>query len=255
MQRELLQNHRTWHVQKGGDDANDGSALAPFATIQHGVDHISKKFDCGGYLVELAIGLGTWDENVELKTVVGRGHPSPRITGDLSNPSNVVSSVSSGNNFTSDYFDAWRVRGLKIENSGLGAGLMANVGGIKWGLIEFGEFAGVAVRGQLNSFLRAKEPCTISGNMKRFLELSSGTVFYGLAHSLELINSPSFSREFVLAQGCSYVHINGLSHTGPASGRKFVVSENSVIQTASGSHPDFFPGDIQGVEITGGVYL
>ena len=93
-----------FYVATTGSDSNPGTALLPFATIQHAV-HVAQQYDYQLlYFPTIHVAAGSYTENVQLPSLVSVNsisqpfHPpnSGFIVGDTTTPTNVVLNSGSG---------------------------------------------------------------------------------------------------------------------------------------------------------------
>jgi hypothetical protein len=79
----------TYYVRRGGSDANPGTDLAPWATIQHAVDAITLDTDANGRVVTVNVGDDQgvpWDGFTVTRPLIGMPPHGFRIVGNTANP-------------------------------------------------------------------------------------------------------------------------------------------------------------------------
>lgn len=101
---------------------------------------------------------------------------------------------------------------------------------------------------------------TIAGNATQHLAVSAGALIIyapGLSTTVTLTGTPAFTFEFALAEYGGIIYVgNSVTFSGSATGRRFAVQGNGVINLDGQSTSlTYFPGNSAGLELSGGLYL
>lgn len=258
----VLRSDRTLHVDPDGDDSNSGiDPDFPKATIQSAWD-FALLFDTRGFVTTVQLAHGTYDESIAINgPVPGAGFLALR--GDPSAPRNVVIKGSSGL-LSKDTFitrqATLNLRGLLLSANGAGdIAITAGIGSrvLLRESIVFDGVPATHMRAQNSGIVMGVTggDYEIDGIGDRHLQAVDGGVFTTLGSiAATLNNSPTIGSEFALAERVSAMRMGGWSFTGAASGRRYRVATNAVMDTDGGGS-DHFPGDSPGVEETGGIYV
>jgi hypothetical protein len=94
---------------------------------------------------------------------------------------------------------------------------------------------------------------SITGNLSAYVSAVAGVIqFFG--GTITVTGTPAFSWNFAFATRLGMITCGGVSFSGAATGKRYTVSQNSVIDT-SGGGANFFPGDVAGTTAAGGQYI
>ena len=93
---------------------------------------------------------------------------------------------------------------------------------------------------------------TISGGATVHWFTTNGGAMVSGSETITLTGTPAFGF-FVFADALSIVYSNAVTFSGAATGGRYQVSLNSVIQT-NGAGATYFPGNAAGTAVTGGIY-
>jgi len=260
--RERLAATRNYYVRTDGNDSNNGlsnSSGGAFKTIQKGVDTAASAIDAYLNVTQINVADGTYDEYVQGRIIVGAnwyGIGVTQIIGNETTPSNVV------------------CQGFQQ----LGPGMQWYVSGFKFGSPASAAPGGIAVSGHAQGWVRLGKVEFGSGNIIHCLADHRGTIEFMNSYTISggatehlfaanfgyillnavtvtLTGTPAFSTVFAFATDNSLIAcVNGLSFSGNATGGKFLVANNSGINTGgggAGGSPDrsgvnFFPGNVAG---------
>jgi hypothetical protein len=255
--REMLTANRTYYVRTDGSDANTGLANTSggaFATIQKAID-VAAALDLSIYSVTIQVGVGTWTAGNTLKSYLGSGPIV--IVGDETTPSNVAINPTMQNAFNADSVrGVWEIRGFKFTSTTAGSALAVVNSTVKFRACDFGTMAGgsdhMIIRTNANVISTGNY--TISGNVGAHLNLQQGGVFlYGGGTTVTLTGTPAFSTAFVLAKQISLVQVASVTFSGAATGMRYSLTSNSVVDT-NGASTSFLPGNAAGSVSTGAQY-
>jgi hypothetical protein len=250
--REVLTADRTYYVATTGSDSNDGlSAGSPFATIQKAVDVVCS-LDLSIYQATIQLADGTYTAGAVLKSYVGV--LPPIIQGNATTPANVVVSTTNVTAINAPSAGMWVVGDFRIQTTTLGNAIEAS--GLSDVLIKgivFGACANSHIAAQYNGMVRVIGNYSISGAaMFHYTARYAGLISVPSAISVSITETPSFSVFAYIFEG-SALRANGITFSGPATGKRYEAALNGVI-TTSGAGATYFPGSTAGDVTTGGQY-
>lgn len=252
--RIRLSANTTFYVATTGNNSNTGLTVgAPWLTIQKAIDVISQQYDLAGFTATISVANGTYAGNVVVAApFVGGGLVV--LQGNAATPASCVISASancidlSGN-------ATLTIGGFKLTTSS--GNNISSVNGSQvfvTGLMEFGTTPGsdfvASQRGQIS----VSANYTISGNAGTHFNTTLGGMIVTSGRTVTLTGTPAFGGAFVSATDASIVQCTGFTFTGSATGSRYSVSGNSVIET-NGGGATYFPGSIAGSSATGGQYI
>lgn len=255
--RERLTASRTYYVRTDGNDSNTGlidSAGGAFRTIQSAVNALAL-LDANQQSIIIQVRSGSYNEDVFLKPILG-GSPNGAIIlrGDTTTPSNVVINSTANCIFAlGSITNDWLVEGFKFISGIYGVHGHANAW-IRVGKVEFGACGTAHVIADYLGTVELQGAYTISGNSTYHAYAFCGGFILNAIVPATLTGTPAFSGSFAAAINRSYIEWNGGTFLGgSATGTRYLVNANSVINTA-GAGANFFPGNVAGVAGTGGIY-
>lgn len=250
--RTRLATATTYYVATTGNDSNPGTIGSPWLTIQHAVNVIEQSLDLNGFTVTVQIADGTYAGFAFTTVLVGGKNTSILINGNSVTPSNVlISSGSTGTIVCENGALGATIENLKITNS-VGYGIFVTGGEIGLGTgIVFGACAAGHMFAVDIGIISPESSYTISGNaVVHFKALNGGLIDVGALITITLTGTPAFSSAFALVDGSGsnlFFESNAgvATFSGPATGVRYVVSNNGVINT-QGSGATYLPGDSGG---------
>lgn len=253
--RELLTGARTYYVRTDGSDSNDGLANTSggaFLTIQKAMDVVFGTLDIGGQTVTIQVANGTYAGDVTgAAPQVGAG--TVQIVGDTSTLTNVViSGLVIIKNQCVCTFD-----GISFAPSTGTAVTASNAGIVYLYRVRFAGTATTHVRADVNGILNFMGDYTIAASAGRHVRAThNGIVQWnsGVAITVTLTGTPAFTNAFVWADGLGYVVIANVTFSGSATGKRYDLTGNSVVNTFGGS-TSLFPGSTAGTTGSGGQYI
>lgn len=245
--RELLTGNRTYYVRTDGSDSNTGlvnNAGGAFLTIQKAIDTVAG-IDLGAFSVTIQVVAGTYTGSSALKQYVGAGPVT--ILGDATTPANVIISTTSADCFVADGIPTpWVVDGFKVQTTTAGYGFNVSNCGIKINHINFGACANSHMVAQGNGIIHMSfGTYTISGGGQRHAYCLGRSYIDMSFTTVTVSGTPAFSSSFVDCTSMSYINAVVISYTGSATGTRFVVAKNSLIDTNAGG-ANYFPGNSAG---------
>ncbi|MFN6950993.1 MAG: DUF2793 domain-containing protein [Albidovulum sp.] len=253
--RDVLMAARTYYVRTDGSDSNTGLANTSggaFLTIQKAVDTVAS-LDISIYAVTISVADGTYTAAVALKSLVGSG--AVTIQGNTGTPSNVLISTTSVSAVSVDGVrGTWLLNGMKIQTatSGHGISMSAN-SSLSISNVNFGACANSHIRVD-GAAITILTGYTIDGGAQRhWLAQRGGRIFKSGSITVTLTGTPAFSTAFADSQLVSLMQVNGITFSGSATGARYSVTLNAVIDTIGGG-ASYLPGDSAGSAATGGQY-
>jgi len=255
--RDLLTSNRTYYVRTDGDNDNDGLANTSdgaWATLQHAWDWAAANLDIGAYTVTIQVGTGTFAGlNAQSKP-----NGSMVLVGNTTTPSNVVITPNAGSCL--NFFNQPNSVSLGGFRCALGTatGVVASNSVVSiTGRMEFTGSGGNArplmaiYGGQL--YIWYGTPVSFDGTFSR------GVTAYYQAYcefypAITLVAGTSFSNAFAFAAMNSSIEADHAGITGTATGKRYDVTTNSVIETFAGG-ANHLPGATSGTTATGGQYV
>jgi hypothetical protein len=266
--RELLTANRTYFVRTDGSDSNNGLADnsgGAFLTIQKAIN-TAAALDMSTFNVTIQVRNGTYatSTGLVLKSTVGAGKIT--IVGDEATPSNVVVTTNgamTGNDgviLAASITTTYAVRGLMLTSTATGnvLGLVASgISTIEFQNLNFGSGMAQHIRAQDGGLISATGNYTISGSggagSSHLNAVGTGKLRIQ-SITVTLTGTPAFSSGFVSCLRLGVAFLNGNTFSGSATGKRYDVSENSVV-FVSGAGANYLPGDAAGTTATGGQYV
>jgi hypothetical protein len=258
--RPTLTANRTYYVATTGSDSNDGlTAGTAFLTLQKAWNAVAA-LDLSIYNVTIQVADGTYTSGISM-AAAPVGGASITIQGNPTVPANCHLNVSGHViNINAPLPCGMIVNGFKMTPTGSGfSGIIVNQPGIVTAInIEAaggstGGFAGFYYAAVQGAKINISTGQAISGNLSCYVEAVGGVVqFFGI--TVTLTGTPAFSWQFATATRMGYIFAGGVTFSGEGTGRRYSVSENSVLSTGGGG-ASFFPGDVAGSAVNGGQYI
>lgn len=255
--RKVLTADRTYYVRADGSDSNDGltdSSGGAFLTIQKAIDTVAA-LDLSIHAVTIRVGDGTYTTSVALKSLVGSG--TVTIEGNTSTPSNVTISVTGAAAISAaNVSGTWVLKGLKVTTASSGAGisLTGNRTFVRFSAIDFGSTVSTQLSVSDGAMVEAEGNYAISGGAPVHMAASRTGVVKIQGRTITLSGTPAFSSTFVSATQLGMVAADNNTYSGGATGARYSVQLNSVINTG-GAGAEYFPGNSAGSSATGGQYF
>lgn len=263
--REMLTANRTYYVRTDGNDGNDGltnTAGGAFRTLQKGFDTIAT-LDLSTFVVTLKIADGTYTENSLTITspVSSRYASSYIIEGNTTTYSNVVinSPGAAYSNAASGLFfleTNCQVKGVKVT-AGYRGFTAQGACHVQLNGVEFGACGVEHVFSSCGSIIELLGANVISGSAVNHLSANNGGEIWGWLGSTTLVGTPDFSGwAFALAYShgrMSFGTWGDYNFYGAATGPRFDVDSNSVVNLFGASGNSYFPGSTNGTTQRGGL--
>lgn len=255
--RERLTADRTYYVRTDGNDSNTGLANTSggaFLTIQKALDVVAQNIDLAGHNITISVADGTYTgANAVSVPWVGKG--TVTVTGNNTTPANCVLSITAAPCFSVSGGAALYVSGFKFVTTS-GASLVAYDAGllILTNNVEFGSCT-IAMQAYRCGIIRVYGAAnyTISASSTYHIYVSfEGVVSFGTGQTTTLTGTPAFG-EFAHAESLGVIAHSSNTFSGSATGTRYGVYTNSVINT-NGGGANYFPGNAVGGTSTGGQY-
>jgi len=258
-QRIRLQADTDFFVATTGDDDNNGlSNLTPWLTLQHAWDVISNDYDLNNFDVTINVADGTYTAGVLAQGgAVGTGNIT--FSGNTGAPQNCIVSVTLGVAFEANVgAPSYHVEGFKMVCTGTGLGqgngieidapgALITVQNCQFACDAYGVVVG-------QGFARVSGPIEfVSGGQGALYTQHLGEII--IADVITMTGTPNFSQATLQSSTLSEMVFGGGSFSGSATGKRFNVDLNSVIETGSGTPNTFIPGNVSGTTANGGVCL
>ena len=247
--QETLTAARTYYVRTDGSDSNTGLANTSggaFLTIGHAMD-VARSINLSIYDITIQVGAGTFAESLlPLPYVTGGG--IIRVQGTAGS---TTISLTGGSCIEGAGYSTWYFSDLILATSD-GNGVEANDGiFITVEDVTCNAISGSAFYARAGGTLVVGGAVTIAGNCAEVLTANrKGGVF--MVNDISLSGTRAFT---TFAQATAYGYLQALgSITGSATGKRYNVTGNSVINT-DGAGATYFPGNVAGTTATGGQYL
>jgi len=251
--RTRLTSNATYYVSPTGNDSNAGTILSPFQTIQYALNYVANNLDLAGYAVTIQLGdNGTVYAGASLMNSVFGG--TVTISGNVTSPNNTQVAYlycsNSGINLSAQYIILGNTSTTCLQANN---GAVINIGA---GTFFGGAVGQVHVAATNGGEININSGYTITGSAaNHMLTANGGKIITGGGFTVGLIGSPAFSSSFAQATNTGVISLPNLSYSGSATGQKYNVSSNAVINTNTGGSASYFPGSVAGSTATGGQYV
>lgn len=262
--RTKLDADRTYYVRTDGSDSNSGltdSAGGAFLTLQKAWDTIQQTLDIAGYTVTVQIGDGTYTNSLScFGNVVGQDSSSTGVIfqGNSATPGNVILSTTSATAITVSSGARVAFKNFEVRTTTSGSCIAGNASGVVVlaGGMRFGACASRHID------MRNISSCIVSGNysivggaQRHLFATLNSTIDMTTTITVTLTGTPAFSLEFACSMdgGVIYISQFRVTYSGAATGKRYDVTENGVIDVDGGG-ATYLPGDVAGASATGGQY-
>jgi hypothetical protein len=263
--RRIMLPGEIFHVEVGGSDTTgNGTAAAPWATVNHAYYWLQQHVDCAGGVPTIQCGDGA---HAAINIANGiTGAQVVYILGNLGTPAACHIDVTGAVAITVWGFTQVRIAGFKVTATGssspfLNFGMGILVGGnsfVTYDHMDFGycESAHLVASGAfliLNVSGPNSVPYTISGGSKNHMLVNGSGMVTDSGGLVTLIGTPNFSDCYALASH-GEIGSTGVTYFGTATGTRYRSEYNGMIWTNIGG-ASHFPGSLAGSAVTGGVYI
>jgi hypothetical protein len=254
--REVLTADRTYYVRTDGSDSNDGltdSSGGAFLTIQKAINTVAA-LDISTFSVDIRLSAETYT-GATIASVTAPWIGSGTVT--LKGSSGTILQATSVCVQVSGVGSRLRIDTLDLRSSS--NGIQAIAGGfIEFGSgLIFGQCSANHMRsnGPGSKIVTGSNSYTINGNAGVHFNASPGGFIDGSTANVTLTGTPAFSVAFCFSDRLGLATFLAASFSGSATGPRYNVNSNAVINT-SGGGANFFPGSTAGTDNSGaGKYL
>jgi hypothetical protein len=254
--REVLTAARTYYVRTDGSDSNNGLSDyfgGAFLTIQRAVDEVANTLDINSQTVVIQVADGAYNAPVVLKPFLGRGPVT--ILGNSSVPANVTITLSTADCIAASSAERWHIEGFKLSITGGPFNCLESFGTIlTFASINFGASTQHHIVAAQGGTVVAAGNYEISGNALFHLSAQHNAVVFLNNRAVTLSGTPAFTNGFVFSSSGSVVIARSMTFSGAATGPRYGVTLNGVIDT-NGGGASYFPGSSAGSVATGGQYV
>jgi hypothetical protein len=243
---------RTYYVRTDGSDSNTGlanTAGGAFLTVQKAVD-VASGLDNGGFDITIQIADGTYTGAVLLKSFAGSGKII--IQGNNATPANVFLNVTGTAIYGTGVLGVYSVRDLKIIGSVFSL-YAENNSVIRFQNLDFGAGA-FQIFASYGGIIYCDGNYTVSGGAAyHYCAAALGTINM-TGRTVTLTGTPAFFGAFAYLSRGSDAELDTMTFVGSATGKRYDVATNGVINTAGGG-ATYLPGNAAGTSATGGQYV
>ena len=246
------------YVSPMGNDGNDGlSASTPLATIQRAWDLLQQSYDCRNFTVTIHLAAGTYTSGL-MAGSPHHGAGAVQIKGDGS-ANGVIIAPTNGPAIYAIAGAVVSLSNLTLQpNSGhaIAAEFAASVGvqsNVIFGAIPNG--LGQHMVADRGGFIAVGSSYSVTGSAYTHVTAGQqGHVLFAQGITVTISNTPNFSGGFLCASTLGYIEAPNLIWSGSATGPRYVVLTNAVLNT-NGSGQTYLPGNAPGSVGAGGLYF
>lgn len=251
----LTQNISLYVSTTGSDTTGNGSATAPWATVQKASNYIQSTLDLNGFTATVNVAAGSYSAGVAVMgAYVGATGPGSVVfLGNTGSPSSCLVAISTGYAFHAQSGAQFTVKGFQISG-GFGCIQSDNTGSIiAHSNNNFGSVANAHI-GVSGGNASAIGPYSIiAGAQEHLFSNGSGSIVAVENVTVTVTGTPAFSSAFAQATNLGYVLADSITFVGSATGSRYIANYNGVIQTL-GAPTTYFPGNAAGSTPNGGLY-
>lgn len=254
----------------GSDTANSGtSSLSAFATLQRAWNVLQQNYDLNGFNATVNIANGTYTGGLAAQGVIlGQGQGNKvSFVGNVGSPGNVVISTTNAHAIAAANGAQISISGMQLQATGTSnfggstnsaTGVFANSSSYVTiaGNMNFATCAGPHMWANQGGAVFVGSGYTINGSAFAHYESSGNAQVLGAVSgpTITLSGTPAFSAAFAYTGDIGLIRVLAITFSGAATGQRYSVSADSVIDTA-GAGASYFPGTIAGTFQTGGQYI
>lgn len=259
--RVPLLTDRQYFVRVDGNDSNTGLGDTPsaaFRTISKAKEVVYNTLDLNGFVAYINISPGEYDEQV---------YCSGRVVGHNNNNVDIIfrgtgasrNDVIVRRGFTAVGGARIRVTGMQLDPAGAAYTCLYcfdNGSAITASNITFGQAgpAGLSSNDHMyasdGGYIRMGAPYSIVGGALNHLHATEYAMIRVDGQTVAVTGNPSFDGQFA-GVASSTLFIIGVTYSGSATGRTYLVHYNGVIRSNKNTR-NVFPGTVVGVEQSGG---
>ncbi len=249
-----------------GSDTNNGlqatagaAGVGPWATIQRAITVLQDAYDLAGLNIVINVANGTYAPFSFASMLTGQsGSPSQvTIIGNVGSPSSVVISAVNNNCVYAAGSANFTLAGMELTATGSGTtgnGIVCNnAATVTLSAMNFGTCANNQILCEGGLVVYGSSSYTISGSAAAHISVGPGGLVNTVNASIGIINSPTFSTAFAVAELSGVIQAPSTIFTGTASGPRYYAVSGGQINT-NGGGANYFPGSSAGTAISPGGY-
>jgi hypothetical protein len=255
--RTALSAPTTFYVATTGNNVTgNGTIGAPWQTIQFAYEFLQRYYDTRGYNVTIQCADGTYTAGLTVSgPLLGGG--VLQLTGNTTTPANCIITATSSDCFSFQYGANIALGGFKCIS--ITSGYHVNCGNNATVDINGKmEYAAVGAGSAVHIYSHDGGRVNINANYT----ISAGTGWHwncisgglSVVGTITLTGTPAFSNAFAQTTSIGYIGCGGVTFSGAATGIRYSIASNSVINTAAGG-ATFLPGNAGGSAASGGQYI
>lgn len=247
--RLRLTGATTFYVNSStGNDSNIGTSGAPFATRQAAWNYIVRNIDANNQPFSIAVADGTYTDNLVMQGGPPGLGPDSAITwvGNTGTPANCILAPSAGDAITVSNVPGVTFDGFKIAASA-GNGLVVNNAVASYKRCNFGACGNAHLAIAFGGAVAVGD-YAISGGGAAHTQVDVGGFHYVVGRTVTLTGTPAFSIGFAHVQGPGKASLTGNTFSGSATGPRYVVEMNGVLNVSGAT----LPGSTSGSTASGG---
>jgi hypothetical protein len=253
---EALTGARTYYVRTDGSDSNDGLANTSggaFLTLAK-AETVLRTLDLGGFTATVQIGDGTYTAGVTITGPYRGGNVTWQ--GNSGTPANVIISTTSADAFILQNGARATVKDLRPQTTTSGFGFrVQRMSTLSFTNLSFGACATGHFLAADLSAISASGAYSINGAASYHIYAAANSVVRIEGTTVTITGTPAFGAQFVYAEQGAVIQAASLTFSGSATGTRYSVVQNGVINTGGGG-ASYFPGSVAGIApTTGGQYL
>lgn len=260
--RERLAAARTYYLSPTGNDALDG--LFPstaWASLQTAIDRVTRYLDLQASPVTIQLADGTYNFSAPISLHPYMAVSSGLITlqGNTGTPGNVVLNWTSAVNGFQCTFSPliWTLAGFRLQGTGgTATALQVDRARVAINALQFGANWSYHLWAQNHSRIEAVGNYSIVAGAGTHWYAHDAGIIIVRGRTITLTGTPAFSSRFAYANRLGLIICDGNTFSGSATGARYRVTLNSVIDT-NGGGTTYLPGNAADgtPTATGGQYV
>jgi hypothetical protein len=140
-----------------------------------------------------------------------------------------------------------------LRTTTAGSSIVLSASSLRFSALDFFTTVTRHISLDFNSRLQVTGNYSISGNAALHIYLGNSSVMLLQSRTITLSGTPAFAGAFCQVLYCSQLIINANTFSGSATGTRYSVALNSIIETG-GAGATYLPGNAAGATATGGIY-
>lgn len=255
--RQVLTANATFYVNAStGNDNNDGTTPGTaFLTLQKAWNTLQQNFDLGGFTATISA-TGAFTAGVNAGGSI-LGSPSPTAVSFVGTGGATITATNSSC-FVASFGAAFLVSGFTLSATGAGgsqgSGIIASQGQVTVGSgMVFATCVQSHMVATSSGVINIVNNYSVTGGAQTHMQSGVGYIFLSGGLTATFTGTPNFSNATISMTSCAVFAGAGASMTGAATGTRFLVTFNAIINT-NGGGVNFFPGSVAGSGSSGGVY-